>query len=135
MEMSEAVAVANNIMPCWRRTGLGAAGVGLSLLAVLGLANCLSVQPEDTEAPVPAQHQLRILPSAPTIAPGASLQLRVTIEQPGLEIALPLTWYSSDPHVATVAAQGLVRGVDNGWAVITVRSYNGLEGSLELQVR
>lgn len=85
MELSEAVGVASNARPSKSQTRVGTARVGLSLLAGLVLVNCLSVQTEDAEPPVPAQHQLRILPNAPTIAPGASLQLRVTIEQPGVE--------------------------------------------------
>lgn len=138
MELSDAGVAAGNVRPSGTRIRVNAAWVGLSLLAVLVLASCLSVQTEDVEptAPaVPARQQLRVLPGSPTLAVGGSLQLRAAIEQPSVEIALPLSWFSSDIHVATVTAQGLVRGVDSGWAVITVRSYNGMEGSMEVEVR
>lgn len=36
-----------------------------------------------------------------------------------------LTWASSDPEVATVAKNGLVRAIDNGTAVISVTSASG----------
>ena len=135
MELNGDSPVACNVRPSISWTGVDGVRAGLSLLALIVLTNCLSVQPEDVEPAAPARQQLRVLPAAPTIAVGASLQLRVTIEQPGVEIALPLSWSSGDTQVATVNAQGLVRGVDSGWAVITVRSYNGMVGSLEVEVR
>jgi uncharacterized protein YjdB len=107
-------------------------------VGVAGLAGCSASAGTNepyTVVPESVATRLRILPSDPVVAIGASMQLRVTVERSGAEVALPYTWRSSDIHVATVNAQGLVRGVEQGRAVITVRSYNGLEGSAEIEVR
>lgn len=82
-----------------------------------------------------ARPSLRILPSDPTISIGASLQLRVSVEQPGTTVTLPYRWVSSDNHVATVNQQGLLRGVDTGTAIVTVTSYEGMQGSVTVEVR
>ena len=45
-----------------------------------------------------------------------------------------LTWQSSNPDVATVDANGVVTGISEGKATITVRNSNGLSASSEVTV-
>ena len=45
-----------------------------------------------------------------------------------------LTWKSSNPDVATVDANGVVTGISEGKATITVRNSNGLSASSEVTV-
>lgn len=55
---------------------------------------------------------------------GDTLSLNVIVNPSELANS-PLTWESSDPTVATVTNNGIVRGINVGRAVITVTSANG----------
>jgi uncharacterized protein YjdB len=65
------------------------------------------------------------------------LQLVIT-ENPGnpdgTTDEVTYTYESSDETIATVDAQGVVKGVSKGKATITVRSSNGLETTVEIEV-
>lgn len=64
---------------------------------------------------------------------GSSIQLSATVG-PDNASDKTLTWSSSDPSVATVDQNGLVKGVAPGYAVITVKSSNDLELTCEVNI-
>ncbi|MCQ4022227.1 MULTISPECIES: class B sortase [unclassified Ruminococcus] len=64
---------------------------------------------------------------------GSSIQLTATIG-PDNASDKTLHWSSSDPSVATVDKNGLVKGISPGYAVITVKSSNDLELTCEVNI-
>ena len=68
-----------------------------------------------------------------TIPYPAEKQLNVTVE-PKDAVASGLTWKSSDPTVATVDANGLVKSLKEGAATITATAPNGVSKSIPVTV-
>lgn len=67
---------------------------------------------------------ISVTPSSATIRAGATTQLGHTVS-PSYATNQGVTWTSSNPAVATVNASGLVTGVAQGIANITVRTNDG----------
>jgi hypothetical protein len=65
-----------------------------------------------------------VSPTSATIAPGATQQLTATVA-PSNATNKNVSWSSSNTSVATVNASGLVTGVANGTATITVTTQDG----------
>ena len=67
-----------------------------------------------------------------TIAAGEMMQLNCTLLPEGT--ASGLTFYSSNPAVATVDANGVVTGLQEGWTIIYVYTYNGKGNAMAIFV-
>ncbi len=79
---------------------------------------------------------VELSPSADTIAPGGSAQLRAeAFDANGYAVTdAVLSWESGDPAIATVDASGLVTGVGAGVATVTAKAGSG-QGTAEITVR
>lgn len=64
-------------------------------------------------------------PATAQLKPGGTINLKVTFQPENTTDNPSLTWTTSDENVATVSADGLVTGVANGDAVITVTTADG----------
>lgn len=74
-------------------------------------------------------------PAAAVVFTGKTLQLTArVVDAEGNPLTRALTWASSQPGVATVTANGLVRGLGEGISTITVAS-NGVVGAANITVR
>ena len=70
-----------------------------------------------------------VTPASPTVASGTTLQLTATVEDSaGNPLAVPVTWASGAPAVASVDSVGLVTGHLVGGAIITA-SAGGKSGA------
>ena len=67
---------------------------------------------------------VKINTTAKTIAPGSTFQLAAW-PQPTNATNRKVTWTSSNTAVATVSSTGLVKGIKNGTATITVKTADG----------
>lgn len=65
---------------------------------------------------------------------GDSLKLTATIE-PSNATDSKMTWNSSDTSIAVINENGDVEAIQEGTAVITVKSSNGKEDSIELNIK
>ena len=72
------------------------------------------------------------LPATFSVGLGVSLQLEATSVPESAEYTL--TWVTSDPAVATVNAEGYVKGVGLGTCTITATSDNGLSATCQVTV-
>lgn len=102
-----------------------------ALLALLGACTSTSTAPSEAG-------QARLLLVKPAVAileGGRSLRLQILLVDDERVTQAPagVIWSSSDAHVATVAAEGLVQGGREGSADI-VASWNGLRGVARLTV-
>ena len=61
--------------------------------------------------------------TAATVKPGATVQLKASVTPSDAPVTF--TWSSSNVNVATVSADGLVKGIAKGTADITVKTQNG----------
>lgn len=71
-----------------------------------------------------AVRSVRVTPNEKTVAEGDSTSLQATV-LPATASERSVTWKSSDPSVATVDAQGVVKAVAPGKATITVTTAEG----------
>ena len=77
-----------------------------------------------SQAPAPTM-RLMLSPAWATVAPGDTTRLHAaTLGPQGDTLAVPTTWASADPAVATVDSAGLVRGRAQG--VVTIEATAGL---------
>ena len=123
-----------------RRPGRGrpmirAAAVAMTAAVVLTAAGC-----DGTKAPTaptaPATTGSLFIRGVPPegLAAGSSTTLEaVVIEADGTVRTPPVDWTSSDPAVASIDQDGVLRGVSPGRARITARA-SGLEASAEVRV-
>src|SRR5256712_3226908 len=78
-----------------------------------------------SQAPPPPTMRLMLSPAWATVAPGDTTRLHAaTLGPQGDTLAVPTTWASADPTVATVDSAGLVRGRAQG--VVTIEATAGL---------
>jgi len=76
---------------------------------------------------------IKVAPSTLLLTVGDSQSLSYVVEPSNA--AYTVTWGSSDPSVATVDAQGVVRALADGTAVITATTDNGLSATCTVTVR
>ncbi len=104
----------------------GPRGFAAPLVMIGAIAALLSCGGDDTMPPPPVEPSrpttIAIQPDTFRVTAGASVSLRSVVEdQRGkLVFNAPLTWVSSDPAVATVDTTGVVTGVREGSATVTV---------------
>ena len=90
--------------------------------------------PEDDEIPVGKVNGILLNQTATRIAVDGSVQLEAKV-RPSNAANQSVTWTSSDPAVATVDANGLVKGLTAGTAVITATSEEtGVTASCKVTV-
>jgi hypothetical protein len=104
-----------------------------ALTLVLGCSDTTGPGPDPVD---PADPALLVAPTGASIGRGESI--RFTATPRGSAAALlsgdaPVTWFSSDNSVATVDADGIVRGVNTGTAMITA-ILRGARGSTRITV-
>jgi hypothetical protein len=104
-----------------------------ALTLVLGCSDTTGPRPDPVE---PADPALVVAPTGASIGRGESI--RFTATPLGSAAALlsgdvPVTWFSSNNSVATVDAEGMVRGVSEGTAMITA-VLRGTRGSAGITV-
>lgn len=104
-------------------TGVGTGSATVSVTSPGGLIATCAVTVRE---PVPVE-SLILSRHAVTLLPGNSYQLEVSIIPSGATDRI-VTWSSSDESIATVST-GLVTGVSEGWATITVQSASGASDS------
>lgn len=73
---------------------------------------------------------IRLEPEEATIAVGGTVKLTVTVTPENAN----LTWVSNDTSVATVDSTGLVKGIKEGTAVITVKMNSGKKKTAKITV-
>ena len=100
----------------WRARWI-VAGLWLSVSVLVACDGAGSISPSPPVASV-------TIVGDTLLAVGSSVSLAaVARDAGGAPIAAPaLTWSASDPSIATVSANGLVTGVQPGWAGVVVRS-------------
>lgn len=82
----------------------------------------------------PRAAQVTVDPATVRIATGATQQFQATIvDANGFQVDRPVTWTSSDEHVAVIDADGVATGVAEGTATITAAA-DGVSGSAQLEV-
>ncbi len=82
---------------------------------------------------MPAPTEVRISRSTATVTAGGTVQLSASYSPVGASSVKK--WSSSNNAVATVNANGLVKGLKAGTATITVRTYNGKLASCKFTVK
>ena len=87
-----------------------------------------------TPQPVGQPSSIRVAPSTSTINATETVSLTASI-LPNAVADAPLTWSSSNTNVATVTREGIVTGVAEGTATITVSTENGLSSTSTITVR
>jgi hypothetical protein len=80
----------------------------------------------------PPATSLSIAPAGPVLVAGEPARLAVSAEPAGADLA-GLVWESSAPAVAAVDGEGLVTGLADGDAVISVRAKSGAAASIALR--
>lgn len=98
--------------------------------ALLLLSSCGS----DVGGPPTESEVIVIHPSNATLVTGHSVQLHVAVtsDQSALQV-FDIVWRSSDPRIATVSKDGMVRGGEPGTARIEAR-WNGNRGGTNVVV-
>jgi uncharacterized protein YjdB len=86
------------------------------------LAGCSSSPTEQTAPDRPSQ-TLSVLPETSSLELGASVRLAATVVGTGRPLGTPanVAWQSSDPAIASVDQNGIVRGMGVGQAAIVAR--------------
>ncbi len=78
---------------------------------------------------------ITVMPKTETIKPGGTVQLIASLMPSDTTDSLDeVTWSSSNESVATVSNSGLVTGIEEGQATITVKHKNGLTNTCEITV-
>ena len=78
---------------------------------------------------------ITITPKSETVKPGGTLQLTASLIPSDTTDTLDeVTWTSSNENVATVSNSGLVTGIEEGQATITLKHKNGLTDTCEITV-
>ena len=67
-----------------------------------------------------------------TLKRGKTLKLKATLPK---KTASALTWKSSKPKIASVDQKGVVRALNKGTAVITVKTFNGKTAKVTIRVK
>jgi Big-like domain-containing protein len=103
------------------------------LFTILAAAACDTAPSGILEPGAPTL--LVVAPSAATIPGGASLQLDLTAQkEEGVTSGSPgVVWSTSNPRIASVALDGLVKGRDPGSVKITAW-WNGVRGTSTVTV-
>ena len=70
-----------------------------------------------------------------TVKQGKTLKLAKQVEVKPAGLKCFLAWTSSNPDIATVSANGVVKGVKKGSTTITVAAENGRKASVTVKVR
>ncbi len=112
--------------------------VPLILVLALAPAACMgsSGGGSTAAAPITVPETLAIQ-RPPTLTPGATAQLRVLLVRPdrsGQDMTGNATWSSSNPRVATIGNDGVVKAVASGTTTITANS-GGRQASVVLKVQ
>ena len=113
--------------PCGKVAGAGTA-VALSIMALM-LSACADTEvPTDVvqinpEAAVIAT--FAIAPAAPSVAVGASVQLRALKDSAGQKVPVPVRWLVKDKAIATVSLTGVLTGVAVGNTMVGAEATDG----------
>lgn len=113
---------------CWGDNSMGQAGIGsggndVKPSAVMKDAAVITTIQADSVA---------LNKTELTLKPSQSEKLTATVKPSGANAHV--TWTSSNTSVATVSADGTVKGVANGTAVITVKTVNGKTATCSVSV-
>jgi alpha-tubulin suppressor-like RCC1 family protein len=106
-----------------------------SLITSCLLALCISACGDDTAPSPPAVTAVSIAPSTLALVIGGSDRLTATARDAGGAILenRTVSWTSSDPAVATVAADGTVSGINVGSTVVSA-AIEGMKASVPVTV-
>ena len=77
---------------------------------------------------------VRLSQTRMTLGAGTSQQLRAMIEPVDTTDDTTLTWMSTVPSVATVDQEGNVTAVSEGYAIIRVKTVNGISTTCRVEV-
>ena len=110
--------------------------IPLIVILAMAPAACMgSGGGQTAAAPVTVPETLAIQ-RPPTLKPGGSAQLRVLLVRPdrsGQDMTGSATWSSSNPGVATIGNDGVVKAVAPGTTIITAHS-GGRSATAQLKV-
>ena len=102
-------------------------------MALVAIAGCKKIKTNSDNKPYVPATGVSLNRTNETIEIGGTLTLYATVE-PWDATYKGVTWTSSKENVATVSDQGVVTGVNTGYATITAKTSNDFTATCQIQV-